>query len=58
VCDACENVITPQQTDGPIATYFVIGPAIGDGQRWVACSEACKDRLVERYFRVLRGEEA
>jgi hypothetical protein len=35
---------------------MILGGAIGN-ERWVACTESCKNELVLRYYRVLRGEE-
>jgi hypothetical protein len=56
VCDHCGKVILPAEPGGPFVPYMILGDATG-GERWVACTEACKDELVMKYYRILRGEE-
>jgi len=35
---------------------MILGKAIGDDW-WIACSEGCKDSLVMKYMRIVRGKE-
>jgi hypothetical protein len=56
VCDSCDRLIPPTEPGGPFVPFMILGKAIG-GERWVACSEGCRDDLVAKYYRVLHGEE-
>lgn len=57
VCEECGTELVPPEPRAPFAPFLVCGEAIGGDNAWVACSEACRDRLLKRYYRLLDGEE-
>jgi len=55
-CDACGRDIRPAGPNEPIVPYMILGGALGD-ERWVACSDQCKNELVIRYHAIMNEGE-